>query len=123
MEWMTTQNRKKQQRRMNKVIRKMNENVRNDPMWKGRFYMRQIQAKWLDHDYEPGYRSLYTRFVLIDRKTGKREETGWASVNEWCFLGAHQIWRLMNDFILNSGVWEEEPRITYENTPDYRSCK
>lgn len=122
--WLNSQNPKRHQHRMNQLIRLINDNVENDPMWKGRYYVRQIQSSWSGFygDNDPR-RTLYTRLELVDRKTNKREETGWETVNSWCFNSGYKVWRLINDFIINSGVWEEEPRIMYENTPDYRGME
>lgn len=123
MGWKTTQNRKKQQRAVNAVVRWMNKDIYNDPMWKARFYIRQIDARWFRYEDDHCYHQLAVRLRAYDRKTGKTHDMPWYTLNDLTYFWGYKIWREMNDFILNSGVWEEEPRITYENTPDYRSCK
>ena len=44
--WLTSQNRKVHQRAMNKLIRDMNNNIKNDDLWLGRFYAKQIDSDW-----------------------------------------------------------------------------
>lgn len=122
--WLTSQNRKRHQRTINKVVRWMNKDIRNDPMWKGRFYIRQIDAQWVNDPDEPRYYKLVVRLRAYDRKTGITRDMPWYTANDLAYFWGYYIWREMNDFIIHDcKVWEEEPRITYENTPDYRSCK
>ena len=121
MNWKTSQNRKNHQRALNALARKINKDVRDDPMWKGRYYVRQYRSWWRPYWEEPDYYVFYAQFILYDKKTRKTYLTGIKSANDWQFLGGYKLWREMNDFILDSGVWQEEPHITYENTPDFRN--
>lgn len=121
--WLTSQNRKRHQRVINAVVRWMNKDIHDDPMWKARFYVRQFDARWVRDPDDRQYYRLYVRLRAYDRKTGKTLDMPWWSANDLAYFWGYKLWREMNDFILNSGVWEEEPRITYDNTPDYRSCK
>ena len=63
----------------------------------------------------------FTKFIFHDKKTHKTYITDVKFGNDWLFWDGHKLWREMNDFILDSGVWEENPRPTYENTPDFRN--
>ena len=121
MYWKTSQNRKVHQRALNTLMRKINKNVENDLMWKGRYCMRQYRYWWLPYWEEPDYYVFYAQFIFYDKKTHKTHLTDIKSANDWSFGHGYKLWREMNDFILDSGVWEEEPKPTYENTPDFRS--
>lgn len=121
MSWKTSQNRKNHQRALNTLARRINKDVRDDPMWKGRYCVRQYKSWWRPYWEEPDYYVFYAQFILYDKKTNKTYLTGIKSANDWQFLNGYKLWREMNDFILDSGVWQEEPRITYENTPNFRN--
>lgn len=121
--WKTSQNPKVHQRALNALARKINKSVENDPMWKGRYCVRQYRAWWRPYWEEPDYYVFYAQFVFYDKKTHKTYLTNIREGNEWLFLGGSKLWWEMNDFIINSGVWEEVPRITYENTPDFRGIE
>lgn len=121
MSWKTSQNRKVHQRALNTLARKINKNIENDPMWKGRYCVRQYRSWWQPYWEEPDYYVFYSQFILYDKKTHKTYLTNIKSANDWLFAHGYKLWREMNDFILNSGVWEENPRPTYENTPDFRN--
>ena len=121
MNWKTSQNRKNHQRALNILARKINKNVKDDPMWKGRYCVRQYKSWWHAYCEEPNYYVLYAQFIFYDKKTNKTYLTDIKSANDWQFLGGYKLWQEMNDFILDSGVWQENPRPTYENTPDFRN--
>lgn len=116
---MRDKKREKLQRIVNKSVRAMNMNIREDPMWRGRYFARQIDAAFWNFEDGSG---VEMRFMLrfFDRKTNKSEDfvfdtfTGGIKFFNW------KLFEKMNDFIINSGVWEEDPRPTYDNTPDYR---
>ena len=118
---MTSQNRKKYQRALNSAARKINKNVKNDPLWKGRYCMRQYRAWWRPYWEEQDYYVFYAQFIFYDKKTKKTYLTDIKSASDWLFLEGWKLWLEMNDFIINSGVWEEVPRPTYETAPDYRN--
>ena len=123
MNWKTSQNRRKQQRALNKIARELNKNIESDPLWKGRYCVRQYKSWWRPYWEESDYYVFYAQFIFHDKKTHKTYLTGIKSANDWLFFNGYKLWREMNDFILNSGVWQEEPHITYENTPNYRSIE
>jgi len=117
---MTSQNRKKHQRALNALARKINKNIENDQLWKGRYCVRQYRAWWRSCWEEPDYYRFFAQFIFYDKKTHKTYITDIKSGNDWLFWNGHKLWREMNDFILDSGVWEENPRPTYENTTNFR---
>ena len=121
MYWKTSQNRKVHQRALNTLMRKINKNVENDLMWKGRYCVRQYRYWWLPYWEEPDYYVFYAQFIFYDKKTHKTHLTDIKSATDWSSGHGYKLWCEMNDFILDSGVWEEEPKPTYENTPDFRS--
>ena len=41
---MRDKKRKKLQKEVNKIVKNMNLAIKNDPLWKGRYYARQISA-------------------------------------------------------------------------------
>ena len=116
--WMTTKNRKKQQRAMNKAIREMNNSIKNDSLWLGRFYARQLDG-WLEEYEDRSGANLYVRFRFYDRKTGITRDTSYDSANCWrCF--SHLFFE-MNDFIVNTvKVWENEDPY-HDEKIDYRT--
>ena len=66
-------NRKKYQRDMNKIVRKMNKSIQDDWLWNGRFYIRQTGA-WF-HPYSDHSGALFEAILeCVDRKTGKKTE-------------------------------------------------
>jgi len=121
MSWKISQNRKVHQRAINKLMRNINQNIYNDPLWKGRYYIRQYKCWWSRDWEDPTYYRFIVQFILYDRKTNLNYLTCLRTSNDWLFLNGYKLWREMNDFILDSRVWEENPRPTYENTPDFRN--
>ena len=121
MSWKTSQNRKVHQRALNALARKINKNVENDSMWKGRYCVRQYRSWWQPDWGEPSYYVFYSQFILYDKKTHKTRFTHIQSANDWLFAHGYKLWREMNDFIIDSGVWKENPQPTCENTPNFRN--
>lgn len=71
MEWLSSKNKKKHQRRMNHYIRGVNKTIEKDPFWKGRFYIRQTgNPIFVEYDDGSGG-ELYVRFRLYDKITGR----------------------------------------------------
>lgn len=116
---MRDKKRRKLQRDVNKKVRNLNLNIRNDPLWKGRYFARQIEAMFYDFEDGSGINIVFT-LRYTDRKTGKTKDFSFSSYSGGTHWLGWDFFETMNDFIINSGVWEENPRPTYENTPDYR---
>ena len=68
MSWKTSQNRKIHQRAINKSMRELNKNIENDPLWKGRYCVRQYRSWWQPHWEEPDYYVFYAQFIFYDKK-------------------------------------------------------
>lgn len=103
---------KKIQRKANKEIRKINKNLLEDNLWKGRFYIKQtnrIDRFYSDHS---SYSILFT-FEIKDLKTNLSKEI-YYYMNGGC-LDAFFLWTLfekINEFIVTDrGVWiGDDPR-------------
>lgn len=108
-DWLTSQDRKRHQREMNKLVRKLNKNIENDSLWQGRFYIRQVDSYWYQYEDKSGYELIVT-LRFIDKKTGFYWDTREA-VNHLRFYNGSRLWWTMNKFITEkTGVWKEDPR-------------
>lgn len=111
---MKSHNRKNHQRWFNQYCRYVNKCMEDDPLWLGRFYVKQVRTKmeW----FEDGSGGLMAvEILMIDKKTNI-VGSGWYDGldMDWRF------WRDFNDFIIKDcKVWEEipDPR---DNRIDYR---
>ena len=111
--WMTSFNRKKHQRRINKYVRAMNKNIANDDLWRGRFVTRQVDSPTF-YTYEDGSGAELenVHLVITDLATG-HEVHDWDSGNGWCHWGGGHIWRFVNYAITECfDVWKNgaDPR-------------
>lgn len=100
--------RKKQQRKANKIIKEANQRMKDDSLWRGRFQIKQLRS-----DYCPfprgdycDYGDFYVELEFVDKKTGKTKRL-------WCYplaLFENRIYALLNDFIvIYCDVWSEKP--------------
>lgn len=99
--------RKKQQRKLNKTIKEVNQRMKDDSLWRGRFQIKQLRS-----DYRPfprdycDYGDFYVELEFVDKKTGKTKRS-------WCYplaLLENRIYELLNDFIvIYCDVWSEKP--------------
>lgn len=107
MGWIISQNRKKHQRAMNKLMRQINKNIENDNLWLGRFYVRQAGAQWYTYEHSA---ELWVVLQFVDKATGFIYETA-GTVNHWKFGNGSHLWLAMNDFIVEKvEVWSEDVR-------------
>lgn len=114
MPWLKSNNRKVHQRAMNRAIRQLNKNIQNDPLWRGRFKVRQKDAEWYGFQDSSGH-ELYVVLCFIDNKTGKTQEKA-ESVNHWLFINGYHLWEAMNSFIVDfCDVWHEDPKPSIYN--------
>lgn len=122
--WTYSNNRKKYQRKMNYYMRKINKNIENDNLWRGRFVMRQDCAQWVKYEDNSGY-ALYVRLYCVDKKTGRKQFIPMHSVNSLCFWNGHKLWEIMNNFIVEYlDIWTNESKeILYSDKTDYRKVK
>lgn len=107
--------RKKAQRAINKNIRLLNKGIENDGLWRGRFIMRQIDAKWSPFDDGSGGQ-LFTTIMMVDKRTGQTKRVWLDNYDSpWNYYSA------INNFIVNDcAVWEKEGRdFLYNDNTDY----
>ena len=104
---------------MNKIIRKMNKNIEQDLLWKGRFCARQVGSpQWTVYDDKSGA-ELFVHILFIDKKT-KTVMLKADTVASWCYLNALKVWYDMNYFITEwCETWRGEERPSYENAIDF----
>ena len=116
--WLTSFDRKKHQRRMNKYVRAINKNIENDDLWRGRFYVRQVGSPtFYVYEDKSGASLEHIHLVITDRMTGQ-EKHEWDSVNGWCHWGGSRLWQFVNDAIVKDfDVWHEESD-PYEHRDD-----
>ena len=105
---MLTLNRKKRQRRFVHYLRQINDNVKNDDLWRGRFEMRQVDAEWITHGFRgitsdgreffDPYGILIAKVKIKDKLTGKTEEYV-VNTNITDRLEGYDLWEFMYDFI------------------------
>ena len=105
--WLTSKNKKRHQRAINKLIRDANKAIEKDDLWFGRFYVSQVYSpQW--HIYEDGSGAEYfVHLKFIDKCTG-REYICADIVNHWCSGNGWRLWEKMNWFIVeHCDVWNE----------------
>ena len=109
MRWLTSMNKKRHQREINRLVRQVNKSIEKDDLWHGRFCVKQVESpQW--HVYEDKSGAEYfVHLKFIDKCTGRywvQAET----VNHWrgSFGNGWRIWDRMNWFIVEyCNVWEE----------------
>ena len=109
MRWLTSMNKKRHQREINRLVRETNESIEKDDLWYGRFCIKQVESpQW--HIYEDKSGAEYfVHLKFIDKCTGRywiQAET----VNHWrgSFGNGWRIWDKMNWFIVeHCSVWDE----------------
>ena len=108
--------RKKQQRKLNKIIKEVNQRMKDDSLWRGRFQIKQLRS-----DYRPfprgycDYGDFYVELEFVDKKTGKTKSSWYHPLS----LFKNNIYMRLNDFIVSyCAVWSEKPS-PYEQTEVY----
>ena len=105
--WLTSSKAKKHQRRMNKYMRDLNENIKNDNLWQGRFYIHQVDRQRFVYEDHSGT-EFWVALEMVDRKTGYTKRIV-DTVNHWTF--GNSLWWEMNNFIIDDvRVWSEDPK-------------
>lgn len=104
--WKHSSNPKVHQRAVNRIFRAINENIYNDDLWMGRFFIHQCSREVAPYDH--GALELFIKFRLYDHKT-KKYSTEYLTSNEIITFGGSKVWSLMNDFIVKDlDVWRTE---------------
>jgi len=122
MKWLTSKNKKRHQREINRLVRDLNKNIEQDDLWYGRFYMRQVYSpQW--HLYEDGSGAEYfVHLECVDKCTGRtflKADT----VNHWRGATGNgwRLWEFMNWFIVeHCNVWNEPLARGRENRDKWR---
>lgn len=115
--WKTSQNPKVHQRAINRVMRAINENIYNDDLWMGRFFVRQYSRQVVMYD---GELHMAVELRFYDHKT-KKYSSEWLTSNDIIVFGGSKIWGLMNDFIVEDlDVWRTEN--VREEKQDWRAA-
>lgn len=107
--------RKKAQHTINKNIRIINRNIEEDNLWRGRFIMRQINARWSAFEDGSGG-ELFATVLMVDKRTGQTKTVYFDNYDHpWRYFQA------MNNFIVDDcAVWEKEGRnFLYNDETDY----
>lgn len=107
--WLTSKNKKRHQRAMNRLVRSFNKAFEEDNLWCGRFVIRQVYSpEW--HQYEDGSGAeLFVHLKFIDRCTGQYYIAA-DQVNCWRGLRAsgYRLWGKINWLITEHwDIWKE----------------
>ena len=123
MDWICNFNKKKQQRLMNKLVRRMNKNIELDPLWKGRFCVRQVGSpQWTVYDDKSGA-ELFVHLLFIDKKT-KKVMLKADTVAVWSHLNAWRLLFDMNYFITGwCETWRSGKRPSEKNAIDFTNTE
>lgn len=122
MDYIYSRYRKRHQRAINKVVRKINTQIENDPLWRGRFVVRQIDSSF--GTFEDGSGSiLHVMLRFYDKKTGITDDVISDSYATSMWGSAKLFWA-MNDFIVNTcDVWNSKNEHPKYDLTDYRAIK
>ncbi len=114
---MTYKLRKVAQRKINRYVRQMNRNLKEDNLWRGRFVVHQVYSDWESFSDNSGGR-LQVALNVRDKKTG---------VNRSFYFDSYDYpWKLfseVNDFIIyDSHVWDNIQEVK-EDTTDWSKVR
>lgn len=114
--------RKNYQKKLNKLIRQLNQSIAEDPLWKGRFVFFQTRTSWWRFDDCSG--GLLTSFIRgYDKETGyyhdyRLEYAPWIRVIYWRIST-----NIVNTFIVKDlDIWANTTRKEYI-AEDYTKVK
>lgn len=105
--WLSSMYRKRHQRALNKVVRTLNENLKRDELWLGRFMVRQVGFPHFAYYFDKSGAALYATLKFVDRCTGKTYRMC-QTVNYWRHMHGSNLYWKMNWFITEyCKVWNE----------------
>lgn len=118
---MTTLKRKSYQRKINKIVRNINKMMEEDDLWRGRFIVYQIRAKYHKYEDNSGVACFYC-FCLYDKKTGIDKKVYMVDGNWLIYTNGYKLLEELNKFIVEDlDVWRKEDPI--EDKTDYSKIK
>ena len=102
-------------------MRELNQNIKNDGLWNGRFVFRQIDCQFQKFDDNSGG-VLYSFVRAYDKRTAYYKDYRIEYAPYFPFPGS-TIWEMANKFIVEDAcVWQQED--FRPNIPlDYRNIK
>lgn len=118
--WKRSKYRRRHQRVLNKAMRRINDCIAKDELWRGRFVVRCIDTYF--ERYQDSYYVGYEMRAALEFRDKKTEFTSVHidDVNSIVFLNAATLWQWMNDFIMKeANVWKEGREVLYSDTTDY----
>lgn len=117
-DWICSQDRKVHQRKLNRLIRELNKNIREDDWWEGRFFVRQYSAEFYRYeDHSGGELYVYLRFY--DKKDMKYQEF-YGDSCALCHWHGSRLWMTMNHFITEiSSTWKTDVSPKDQDKSDY----
>lgn len=118
MRWLTSDNRKRHQRAVNKVFRRLNKHIENDDLWLGRFAVKQDEAYWIPYEDGSGH-YLVIKYHFIDKKTGFTKSYCECSNHLIIWNGSHLFWDMNNFIVQDVDVWRKEDPC-HDEKVDYR---
>lgn len=105
------------QRRVNRVVRRVNRSIAKDTLWRGRFVIRQLQAFYGTFDDGSGIYATYA-MQFTDLKTGK-SKVYWCDHLDFTMWNGNKIFWNMNKFITEDcDIWRTEN--PYDDRTVYR---
>ena len=113
-------NRKKQQRLLNAFVKSANKMIRDDFLWRSRFFIRQVQASFSYFSDGSGA-ELFVVLRVYDKKTLTYIDT-LGTVSEFCFCDGYRLFLLLNKAITEEFLLDEKGKITedpYADRIDY----
>lgn len=99
----SSKSKKKLKHAMMESIRAMNENIKNDELWKGRFYITCDSICY--KTYEDGVGYAYAALTIKDKKTGAIEQIIMSDMS-LTFLNGYDLWIWTNKFVNGCTIGE-----------------
>lgn len=112
--------RKKYQKQLTRTLRKTNKTIRNDDLWRGRFYLMQRSSDW--HEFEDGSGGYIMATIrAYDHKTGKYLDH-FMNYAPYLTIERLDLLVFLNRFIIDHvDAWhKDDPR---SDTTDYRQLE
>lgn len=108
---MRDKQRKKAQKKINKSVRTLNKNIKNDSLWRGRFVVHQLKSFWWRFEDGSGG-ELQALLEIRDLKTGLHMSFFVTNYDiNW------KLWENGNKFIVEySGVWNNIDAVKNDKT-------